>query len=184
VDDVLGRIAAALGMAGVPYMLTGSYASSIYGTGRATYDVDFVIDPTHVQLHRFVALLPTSEYYVDLATALDSLARRSQFNVVDLETSWKADLIIRKDRPFSITEFARRIEAEYCDRPITIATAEDIILAKLEWAKQGGSRRQVEDAAGILKARRDLDRGYLDYWVAELGIENEWRETLIASGVG
>jgi hypothetical protein len=36
---------------------------------------------------------------------------------------------------------------------VPIATAEEVVLAKLEWAKLGESARQVEDAAGILRAR-------------------------------
>jgi hypothetical protein len=43
---------------------------------------------------------------------------------------------------------------------ITLATPEDVLLAKLEWAKLGDSDRQIEDAAGILKMQRDsLDSG-------------------------
>lgn len=183
VEALLRRVASALDAAGIPYMLTGSFASSIHGMGRMTYDVDLVIDPTTAQLHRFVRSLPASEYYVDLSAALDALDRRSQFNVIDLESSWKADLIIRKDRPFSLTEFDRRTAAEYGGQVIAVATAEDVILTKLEWAKKGGSRRQIEDAAGILKSRGDLDRDYLDRWISELGIEAEWHEALAAAGV-
>jgi hypothetical protein len=47
-------------------------------------------------------------YYVDADTAREALQRRSQFNVIDMGTAWKADLIIRKARAFSVEEFARR----------------------------------------------------------------------------
>lgn len=183
VDDLLERVATALDAVGIPYMLTGSMASTIHGKGRATYDVDLVIDPTAAQLRRFIASLPSSQYYVNLATALDALGRRSQFNVVDLESSWKADLIIRKDRPFSRAEFDRRREADYRGRRIMIASPEDVALAKLEWAKAGGSPRQIEDAAGILDAHPDFDRAYVEHWVSELAIENEWRNAMSAAGL-
>jgi hypothetical protein len=35
------------------------------------------------------------------------------FNVVDPETGWKADLILRKRRPFSETELSRREAADF-----------------------------------------------------------------------
>ena len=71
-DDVLARIVSALDGAGVPYMLTGSLASSIYGTPRATKDIDIVIAPTERQLRKLKELLPETSYYFDLDDALDA----------------------------------------------------------------------------------------------------------------
>jgi hypothetical protein len=34
-----------------------------------------------------------------------------------------------------------------------IASAEDVILAKMEWSKLGGSQRQIQDSAQILKVQ-------------------------------
>jgi hypothetical protein len=96
--DVFRRIIAALDGAGIPHMLTGSFASSFHGLTRATQDIDLVIAPSESQLRGLVGSLPPEAYYVDLETALDALKRRSQFNVIDLETGWKVDLIVRRDR--------------------------------------------------------------------------------------
>jgi hypothetical protein len=41
--DLFRRISVLLEQAGIPYMLTGSFASSVYGMGRGSPDVDFVI---------------------------------------------------------------------------------------------------------------------------------------------
>ena len=43
---LLRTVAAALDAAGIPFMLTGSVAAAWHGAGRATMDVDLVIDPT------------------------------------------------------------------------------------------------------------------------------------------
>jgi hypothetical protein len=182
VDDLLGQVTTALDAAGIPYMLTGSFASSIHGLGRSTYDIDLVVDPTAAGLKRFIAALSPDRYYVSPTAALEALDRRSQFNVIDLETSSKVDLIVRKERPFSRVEFDRRFETVYLGRSIRIATAEDVIIAKLEWAKAGGSARQIEDAAGILKVQPELDRDYLEHWVAELGIGAQWETALSLAG--
>jgi predicted nucleotidyltransferase len=61
-EDVLARIVSALEGAGIPYMLTGSLASSIYGTPRATKDIDIVISPSEGQLRKLKELLPGNEY--------------------------------------------------------------------------------------------------------------------------
>jgi hypothetical protein len=182
--EVLQRIVGALERAGIPSMLTGSFASSYHGMPRATQDIDIVISPTADQLRGLVKVLPDTEYYVDEDVALDALRRESQFNVVDLTSGWKIDLIIRKSRPFSRTEFERRITVDFQGMRLSVATAEDILIAKLEWAKRGGSQRQIEDAAGILRIQSaQLDRSYLSHWVRELELEREWAAACRAAGI-
>jgi hypothetical protein len=94
------------------------------------------------------------------------------------------DLIIRKTRPFSKEEFRRRQLAVIRDLSIFVASAEDVILSKLEWSKLGKSRRQMEDVSAILRITWEtLDRGYLAKWIDDLGIEEQWREAVLAAGV-
>jgi len=182
-QDVFQRIVAALERAGIPFMLTGSHASSYHGTPRATQDIDVVIAPTAAQLHVLAGDLPETEYYIDEEAALDALRRRSQFSVIDLTTGWKIDLIIRKSRSFSREEFERRKRVTYQGIRLAVATAEDVLIAKLEWAKRGSSRRQIEDAAGILRIRsHQLDHDYIKRWVRELGLEEEWNEASREAG--
>ena len=101
------------------------------------------------------------------------------FNIVDMKTSWKIDLIICKSRAFSREEFSRRKLQNVQGTSLFVASAEDMILAKLEWAKLGKSQRQIEDAANILKLRADwLDRTYLDKWVGELELAEQWKDAL------
>jgi hypothetical protein len=163
--------------AGIPYMLTGSFASSYHGLPRATQDIDFVISPTSDQIRALVRTLPPDEYYIDEKAALDALGQEGQFNVIDLTTGWKVDFIIRKTRPFSRLEFERRGEIEFQGMSVTVATAEDIVIAKLEWAKLGQSQRQIEDASGVLKMRaEELDFEYLREWVEKLHLAEQWKE--------
>lgn len=171
----------ALDSAGIPYMATGSFASSHHGRPRATQDLDIVIAPSAEQLRQLVSRLPRSQYYVSEETALNALKNEDQFNVIDSVSGWKVDFIIRKSRPFSESEFERRSAAMIHGGRVFIASAEDVLLAKLEWAKRGGSQRQIEDAAGILQVRgNDLDQRYVARWVAELGLEVQWAAALAA----
>jgi hypothetical protein len=182
-DAIVPRIIGALEQAGIPYMLTGSFAGAYHGVPRATQDIDMVIAPTAEQLAALVDLLPADTYYVDREAALDALRRESQFNVIDLATGWKVDLIVRKSRPFSRSEFARRATVEHGGTKLVIVSAEDLILAKMEWAKRGGSQRQIEDAAGILRTRfAELDTDYLDDWIRELRLEEQWQAAFRAAG--
>ncbi|MCC6245409.1 MAG: hypothetical protein IT353_21385 [Gemmatimonadaceae bacterium] len=159
----------------IPFMLTGSVATAFHGASRATMDVDFVIDPTVAQLDLLVARMLASGAYVSLDAARDALRDRTMFNVIDPESGWKADLIIRKDRPFSAMEFGRRQSAEFFGTVIHVATLEDIVLSKLEWAKLGGSARQLDDVRGLLRIRAgDVDLAYISRWIDVLGVRTQW----------
>jgi hypothetical protein len=184
VADIFHRITAALDRAGIPYMLTGSFASSYYGVPRTTQDIDIVVAPTTNQLRTLVHLLGADEYYVDLDAALEAQQHRSLFNVVDRVTGWKIDFIIRKSRAFSEEEFRRRAPFDLQGIPLFVATAEDVVISKLEWAKLARSARQIEDIAAILRIRWDsLDHAYLEKWIDELDLATEWNSARRAAGV-
>ena len=181
--DVFQRLMDALGRAGIPSMLTGSFASSYHGAPRATQDIDIVISPTVGQLRMLVKLLPESEYYIDLNAALEAQQRQRQFNIIDFASGWKIDLIIRKSRPFSREEFERRSMIDFHGIQLAIATAEDVLISKLEWAKLAQSQRQIDDAASILRIReRELDKEYIAKWVRQLQLIEQWEASCRAAG--
>jgi hypothetical protein len=182
--EVFHRITAALDEAGIAYMLAGSFASAYYGASRATQDIDLVIEATPAQLRAFAQLLSREEYYVDLDAALQAQERQSLFNVVDMVTGWKIDFIIRKSRAFSEQEFCRRTRFDFQGITLFVASAEDVVVSKLEWAKQARSQRQIEDVAAILRMRWDsLDRTYMEKWIRELELATEWNDARRAAGV-
>lgn len=174
----LTRLTAKLTAAGVPSMVVGSFASSFHGVPRSSQDLDLVIDPQPQSLRRFLADLPPEDYYADEDAARDALRRRGQFNVIDMATAWKADLIVRKARPFSIEEMSRRIEGDLLGARVFVASPEDTLISKLEWAQQGGgSQLQLRDVAGILQLRaNELDFPYIERWVKELELGDLWRQ--------
>lgn len=171
---LLATIASALVENEIVYMVVGSFASTFHGVPRTTQDLDVVIDPTREALDRLVAGFDPDQFYVDSDTARDALTRRSMFNVIEMATAWKVDLVIRKARPFSIEELRRRQRATILGVEVATATAEDTIIAKLEWGRAGGSERQLDDVAGIVRVQPVLDVAYIERWVNELGLESEW----------
>lgn len=169
-EDALKLLLSKLDECGIPYMITGSFASNIHGLPRATQDADVIIEVEQRTLERFLESIGQA-FYRSKEAAMDALAREQMFNVVHLETGFKVDLIIRKSRPFSRMEFSRRQPAFYLGANRWFATAEDTILAKLEWSKASGSERQFNDALNVAKLQRDnLDRPYLEKWAKELSI--------------
>lgn len=106
------------------------------------------------------------------------------FNVIDLSGGWKIDLIVRKARHFSVEEFRRREEVDLDGVQLFIVSAEDAVIAKLEWSKGSHSRRQIEDIVAVIRARRNvLDLAYIEKWTGELGIAAEWSAVRADAGV-
>jgi hypothetical protein len=181
--EVLRRFVAAIEGAGLPYMLTGSHASSLHGIPRSSFDLDFVCAPSRDDVRRLVVQLKEAGCYVDERAALEALDAYGQFNAIHIESGWKADFIIRKPRPFSQVEFERRRGGVLYGVPIIVATAEDVLIAKLEWAKLGESSRQIEDAGNILKARSgNLDHEYVADWIKRLELEDQWQAAVRFAG--
>src|SRR5262245_58074684 len=174
--EILRRITETLDASGIQYMLVGSFAASYYGYFRATADIDFVIDANPEQLQKFIQELKNRDYE-QMDDALAAWRNRSMFNVMDRPAAWKIDFIFLKPRPYSSEEFRRRKQGSFEGVPLVVASPEDVIVAKLEWAKLGESARQIEDVARLLAMIFEkLDLNYISGWVKELGLINQWSE--------
>ncbi len=173
--ELLADVIRRLERSGIPYMVTGSIASTFHGEPRATRDLDIVIDPEPDSLTALVDDLAADGYYVDRDAAFAALRDRTQFNAIG-PAATKVDLIIRKDRPFSREEFGRRRRADLLGTSAFIASVEDMIIAKLEWSVPYDSERQRRDVAVMLEISGDsVDHVYVERWVGELGLTAAWR---------
>lgn len=177
--EFLGRLTSSLDAAGVPYMVCGSVASFFHGVPRTTQDLDLVVELGVKDLPRLLEHFPDTDFYVSEHAARDAARFRRQFNIIDLNTAWKADLIVKKPRRFSKTEFDRRERVHMMGSDVWVASAEDTILAKLEWSKDSRSDRQMNDARGIVSVQGDqLDLQYLREWAAHLEVKDRLTELL------
>ena len=175
----LRRVIEILDEADVAYMLTGSLASAYYAIPRATQDLDVVIATGKAGVEELVQGLQQAGWYVDQQAALEAHRTRGQFNAIDPSSGWKADFIIQKDRPFSKVEFERRERVSLLDLEVSIASLEDILIAKLEWSQLSDSALQRRDVLQLLeRAWERLDREYVERWVVELDLNSEWRSAL------
>lgn len=169
-------VAEALEQLGVIYYIGGSVASSAYGIARSTLDVDLVSALKIEHIPQLVAALK-DKYYISEDLIADAIRRKASFNLIHLETALKIDIFIIKNRAYDKTAAGRiRTDtiSEDKDAPrFHLASPEDVILAKLEWFKNGGqtSERQWNDILGVLKVQgANIDAAYLRLWAAQLGI--------------
>jgi hypothetical protein len=98
------------------------------------------------------------------------------FNIIDMGNGCKVDFIFRKHGPFHDLAFQRRRTAMIQGVEMVISAPEDVIIAKLSWAKLGESQRQIKYVGSVLNIQRvPLDVPYIERWVAELELDAEWK---------
>lgn len=159
----------------VAHYVGGSVASSVHGLPRASLDVDVVADLDFSHVGPLVRRLE-SAFYVEETRVRSAVELRRSFNLIHLETMLKVDVFVSKRRPWDREALARaRPEAltEGGANRSLIASAEDTILAKLEWFRLGGetSERQWADILGVLKTLgASLDDAYMRRWATSLGV--------------
>jgi len=184
--EVTLKVTNVLEKLGVPYVVGGSLASTLYGMVRTTQDSDIITEmrPEHVQ--SFVSALQ-EEFYIDEEMIAESIQRNFSFNIIHRDTMFKVDVFIPRPRPFQQSQLARAqrqifdLESEIS---ANFASPEDVILSKLEWYRMGGevSDRQWRDILGVLKTRAgELDLDYLRKWAKELTVTDLLGRALIES---
>ena len=176
----------ALERLGVAWYVGGSVASTVHGRFRATNDVDVIANlreehasPLHVALE--------ADHYVDEESIRDAVRHESSFNLVHFGTGLKIDVFVAADSEYKVGVQARRVSEPISDganaRRLWVASAEDTILAKLDWYRRGGetSQRQWGDVRGVIELRgRELDVGYLRRWAPVLGVSDLLEEALMS----
>ena len=172
----------------LPINICGSVASGVFGEPRLTLDADIVA----ALWGRHVGPLVTSlsgDYYVDEPMVLRAIENQSSFNLIHLATMVKVDVYVSWRSDFARSQFGRRVRANIStETPLDIylASAEDTILSKLDWHRQGGSvsDRQWRDVLGVLKVQAGaLDRDYLRDWAARLNLTDLLRRAIDDAGL-
>lgn len=174
--DTLRQLASALESVGIPYLIGGSMASSVRGVPRATFDVDVVAQISQTQTDRFAKALGAG-WYADPDHMRSAIAAERAFNVIDTRTGYKVDIFpatqeFHHDQLQRATRAALPFLGDHAEYPV--ASAEDILLAKLQWYRAGGevSDRQWNDITGLLATNQELDFEYVNSWVARLRVED------------
>jgi len=183
----LRPVAEAFDALGLRYFLGGSVASSAHGVARASLDADVIaeLEPSHVER---LAHMLRDAYYTPIDQMRTAAAERRSFNLIHLATMFKIDVFVSKGRPFDRSAADRARTHMFGDDPdcrFFVASAEDTVLAKLEWFRLGGgtSERQWWDIVGVLRVGTSADREYLRRWAPALGV-SDLLERALADATG
>jgi hypothetical protein len=159
----------------VRYAVGGSVASSLHGIFRASVDVDIVAELQHDHVKPLLERF-SNDFYLDEAAIVRAIELRRSFNMIHLATMFKVDIFVAREHAFDralLDRGAVHLIARDPERRATIASAEDVVLAKLAWYREGGevSEQQWRDVLGVLQVQAGrLDREHLDRMSRSLGV--------------
>jgi len=136
----LGPVVNAFDQLGVAWYVGGSVASGAFGEFRATNDVDVIADLRLEHAEPLVDALGAA-YYADLESIRSAIRRRASFNAVHFDTMLKIDVFVLRARAYDQEALRRRVTRRAGtdeDAPsLSLASPEDVVLAKLDWDLQG-----------------------------------------------
>jgi hypothetical protein len=172
--QTLKTLAETLDRIGIAYAIGGSLASSARGTYRATNDIDLVAVVVVRQSDRLAKELG-GQWYAEPDQMRQAIAARRAFNLIHISLGIKVDIFPAVD-DFHLVQLERatRVVLPFLDDttryPVT--TAEDILLAKLRWYRDGGevSEKQWTDIEAIIAANPSMDLTHLETWAVRLQV--------------
>jgi hypothetical protein len=166
--ELLERIVACFRRERVPYALIGAWALSVWGTSRATNDVDFLVLVDEAELSRVSDRLTDAGFELDETwlhwnPLLRGVQLRFQFRGTTVDLLRPRDA---HDQQVFHGKRKRRMDGRY----YWIVSPEDFIIQKLKV----GRPRDFEDALSVLERRgKTLDKRHLRRWAGRIGVSAE-----------
>ena len=179
-QELLIKTAQALDQAGIPYMITGSVASSLQGEPRSTHDIDIVVEVLEKDIAALAEAFPPGSFFLDQHSVREAIKKRGMFNLIDLTEGDKVDFWLLTGEPFDRSRFGRRIKENFDGHGVWVSSPEDTILMKLRWAQMmGGSEKQHQDALRVYEVQREkIDVEYMGRWARELEVVDSWNRII------
>ena len=156
--------------ANIPYMLTGSFAANFYAVPRMTRDIDIIIQIFETDLDKFVQAFE-NHFYLDRRAILEAMEHRRMFNIINTDNAFKIDFIILKNSSYRQIEFQRKRRVIFNGVWVWIVSPEDLIISKLDWAKDSMSEMQMRDVKNLLMTLKNIDETYLHQWIQTLRLD-------------
>ena len=183
--ELLRYVVEALEAEPIPYMISGSQASIYYGEPRFTQDIDIIAALGAGDLSALLARFPASDFYLSAEAAREAVETRGQFNIVHPGSGLKIDIFVNKDTPYDRVRLERRQRLPLVPgMEAWFARAEDVILYKLLYYREGQSELHVRDIIGILRVSGpEIDSGYVVTWAERLGLRGVW-EAIVKRAAG
>jgi hypothetical protein len=165
---------------GVPYMVTGGVASTLYGEPRLTNDVDIVVDVDRSQCEAIANLFPPDEFYCPPREVLlveAGRAQRGHFNLIHHDTGFKADVYATGRDWLARWGLVNKRTLVIEGVRVAVAPPEYVILRKLQFYAESESEKHLRDVRGMLAATDlAIDRAFIEANASRLGVKGAWEK--------
>lgn len=155
--DILKRVQ-------TPYMVVGSLSCNVYTFPRSTHDADFVIQLDSASTPILMRALREA-FQIEPQMSFESITGTSRYKLESKETGFKIELFLLSDDAHDRERFARRKRLVVEGHEACVASAEDVVITKLRWSRQGQRSKDIDDARNVIASqRKNLDWTYVEAW--------------------
>ena len=164
----------------VDVMLTGAFATNIYGVPRSTKDVDLVLsgEPQSSLFRVVERLKPKVAFREQVEFDTLTWGRRHVGRTIE-SPYYLLELFEVFDDAFVKAQFAERQEIELpsLERKVWVPRAEHVVVQKLRWARD----KDLLDARDVLivQGTDDLDLSEIRSWCQQHGSEERLEQILV-----
>ena len=164
-QEALSLLIKILDQENLPYMVVGSFSSNYHGIPRSTKDADIVLEFDPATWSGLEKSLP-AELTLDPQGGFEMVTATRKELIRIADSAFEIELFHLSSDPFDQVRFGRR-EKVLLSLGTTawIATAEDVVIQKLRWAKGGLRSKDFEDVVNVLLRKgKDLDFAHIEHW--------------------
>lgn len=153
----------------VPYMLVGSLSTNYHSIVRSTKDADIVIQ---AELGKTARLVTNEISYLSMDPQLgfETVTATKRILLRSATEDFTIELFGLSDDPHDRIRFQRRIQVEWLNQKVWLASLEDVIITKLRWAQTAGREKDYVDVRNVIAVRGDaVDWPYVEQWCDQHG---------------
>lgn len=168
-EEIVQRVLVSLNENGHAFMLVGSYATNLYCVPRGTQDIDLVVEAKFITAAQQIAQAHPI-IHLDPQLGFESVTATKRVLLTADGTDFKVEVFELSDDPHDQARFLRRLSVQLYEQPAWVATAEDTIITKLNWAMKTGRGKDRDDAQNVMAAQHEsLDWPYIEHWCRQHG---------------
>jgi len=164
-ESITLQVASALEVCGIPFLLTGSFASNYYGIPRSTRDADFVLQSQHAVGPHFAKELG-EDFFLEPQLSFETNTGTFRQVLRHKKKTFKVELFLLSQDPHDQARFSRRRAVQVFERRLWLPSPEDVIITKLRWAR-GKDKDDARDVMAVQEAK--LDWAYVEEWCGRHG---------------
>ena len=164
-DEAVVALVETLEALAIPYMISGSLATNVYGVPRATDDGDFVVEfPPGCRIEDLARALPAT-IRLDPQSRFETVTGSRMHACTVCDSAFRIELFLVTDDAHDRERFARRYRLTTAFGAVWMPTVEDVIVTKLLWATRAGRSKDRDDCRNVIALQAAVvDWPYVQRW--------------------